>query len=94
MQEPRELFVDLRTTVPEARRFMDNYRELRTEYLTHLRDEGKLIMAGPFKESSGGLIIFKASSPEEARELSDNDPFILHGIQKAELKTWSVRLYQ
>lgn len=55
-------------------------RPTHREYLTGLKDSGKLAAAGPFTDDSGALIIYEAESPEEAETLIQNDPFSKNGI--------------
>jgi uncharacterized protein YciI len=94
MEEWRELYVDLRTSVADAPQLGETGVKEHVDYLRRLRDEGKLVMSGPFTDNGGGLIIFSASSKEEAIELSNNDPPVAKGVQKATVRTWSVRVRQ
>ncbi|MCW4039886.1 MAG: YciI family protein [Candidatus Bathyarchaeota archaeon] len=51
--------------------------------------EVKGYMGGPFVDKSGGLIIFRASSLEEAMEVIMKDPFILEDlIERKWIKEW------
>ncbi len=43
-------------------------------FLDHLRQDGKLEMAGPFTDKSGGAYLIKAASLEEAQALAFSDP--------------------
>ncbi|HEO64375.1 MAG TPA: hypothetical protein ENI73_00745 [Spirochaetes bacterium] len=56
------------------------YREEHLKRLERLNDEGKLLMAGPFTDTSGSLIIIDAPSLEEAKEFARTDPFYLNGV--------------
>ena len=94
MEEWRELYVDLRTAVPDAPKLGETAREAHVEYLRRLKEQGKLLMAGPFTDDGGGLIIFSADSKEEALELSRNDPPVANGVHKPNVRVWSVRVYQ
>ena len=95
MQEPRELYADMRTVVPDAPKLdeTDPVGKAHMTYFTRLREQGKLLMAGPFKEERGGLVIFSTSSKEEAIELSNNDPLIATGNYKPNVRAWSVGIY-
>lgn len=57
-------------------------------YLQKYIEEGKIFAKGPFTDHSGGLIIYKTESLEEAREIAENDPVILHKSRKLTLKEW------
>lgn len=61
-------------------------------YLNKIIEEGKIFAKGPFTNHSGGLIIFKTSSYEEARKLIENDPVILNQSRQYELKEWRSNL--
>ncbi len=59
------------------------------EYLSALKEQGKLFGSGPFEDDSGALIIYEAESPEAAEELIANDPFRKAGVFASwEMKPW------
>jgi len=43
-------------------------------FLDRLRQQGRLELAGPFTDKSGGAYLIKAENLEEARELAYSDP--------------------
>jgi len=43
-------------------------------FLDRLRQQGKLELAGPFTDKSGGAYLIKAASLEEARTVAFSDP--------------------
>jgi uncharacterized protein YciI len=43
-------------------------------FLDRLRQQGKLELAGPFTDKSGGAYIVKAANLEEARSIAFSDP--------------------
>ncbi len=47
-------------------------------FLRSLRDDGRLLAAGPY-EPAGGMYIVSAESPEEAEALACEDPFVRAG---------------
>ena len=53
-------------------------------YLKSLLKQNKLYLAGPtlITEDPFGLIILRAKTEEEAKELLDNDPSVKSGIQR------------
>lgn len=64
-------------------------------YLSSLERSGKLLLAGPLFSGSSqydgeGLIIFAASSHEEAQKLASADPFHAQGIRDYTLNRWQV----
>ena len=63
------------------------------EHVSHLRnlDEQKqLVLCGPFLDYKGGMIIIKAKSIEEAREIAESDPFVKSGIESYEIRTLEI----
>jgi len=57
-------------------------------YLDKLQQEGKIWGRGPFADGSGGLVVYIADSWEEAKQLAENDPHVLEGSRRLELKEW------
>lgn len=62
--------------------------DVHIEYLNTLIHEGKIFAKGPFTDHSGGLVIYKADSYEEAKKMAENDPAVLEGSRKLTLKEW------
>lgn len=58
-------------------------------YLNQKLEEGILIAKGPFTDHSGGLMIYKADSIDEARKLIEADPAVRDKTRKIGLlKEW------
>ena len=66
--------------------------EVHKAYLQKYIDEGKIFAKGPFTDHTGGLIIYKADTYEEAYELAKNDPVILENTRKMTFKEWKSTL--
>lgn len=62
--------------------------DIHKAYLQNLIDEGKIYAKGPFTDHSGGLVIYKAKSYEEAKEMAEKDPAILQKSRSLILKEW------
>jgi uncharacterized protein len=62
--------------------------KLHAAHLAELDSEGKLVLAGPIPERSGGLIVLRTASLAEAKAIADEDPMIRGGYQTYELGTW------
>ncbi|MGO4275404.1 YciI family protein, partial [Paenibacillus sp. TAF58] len=45
-------------------------------YIQNLFNEGKIILAGPFDDHSGGTSIIEVSNEEEANDVMNNDPIV------------------
>lgn len=63
-------------------------RPAHLSYLNDLYKQGKVVMAGPFTDKQGGMVIYKAESPEEARRLAEADPVVKEGARTLELREW------
>jgi len=65
-------------------------RPAHRERLSALAEQGRLLVAGPFADDSGALIIFLADSEAEAQELVDADPYYrAPGVQVRSLREWN-----
>jgi uncharacterized protein YciI len=66
------------------------------EYQKEMEETGRLFLAGPLSDltgeemSGGGLIIYRASSMVEARELADSDPMHNSGARTYTLRRWLI----
>jgi len=49
---------------------VDEFRPLHRAYLAGLRDQGKLVLSGPFAGNTGGMIVYEVPTLEELRRLS------------------------
>ncbi len=56
------------------------YREEHLRRLEDLCRKGKLILAGPFSDKSGSLIVVEAESREEVEAFMEKDPYVVHGV--------------
>ena len=64
-------------------------------YQCKLEAEGKLFAAGPLLQEDGemagiGLIIVKAGSLNEAKEIANQDPFHRSGLRAYKIWTWKI----
>ena len=63
-------------------------------YQKQLEADGKLFLAGPLSDQEGavmsgsGLIVYMASSIEEARALADSDPMHREGQRDYSMQAW------
>ncbi len=68
------------------------YREAHLAYLTQLKKEGRLQMAGRFSDGTGGMYILIADSPEEAEQMAKTDPYHANKLRCFTLTGWERRL--
>lgn len=58
--------------------------------------QGKLFLAGPLSDASGeemkgsGMIVYNASSLEEARQITENDPMHARGGRTFTIRRWLI----
>lgn len=65
------------------------HRPRHREYLSALKEQGKLAASGPFEDDSGALIIYEVDSLDEAEHLLAADPFREVGVfQTYTMKPW------
>ena len=57
-------------------------------FLKELEDHEHLEVCGPFTDKSGGMIIFKNMSRQEAERISARDPFVVAGVRSAIIRTF------
>lgn len=66
------------------------------EYQKHQERAGKLAFAGPLSDDTGelmegtGLIVYRAASLDEARQIADADPMHAEGKRRYRLRRWLV----
>jgi len=66
---------------------------LRPHHLDHLASafqQGRIFAYGRFVDGSGGLIIYKANSLEEATKLAQGDPYVANGARGLEIHEWEM----
>ena len=61
------------------------------EFLERGGKEGKVHARGRFADGTGGLVIYRAESLEEARKLAESDPYVSSGARALELHEWDVK---
>jgi hypothetical protein len=65
-------------------------RPTHRQYLASLKAKGQLAASGPFTDDSGALIIYEATSHDEAERLLKADPFCAAGIfLRWQLRPWN-----
>lgn len=64
-------------------------RPAHLEYVNRLYKENKVLMAGPFTDGKGGMVIYRADSFEEAKRLAEADPVVAEGARTLELREWN-----
>ncbi len=66
--------------------------DCRPKHRQHLQDllaKGKLVMAGPFTDDSGAILVYEVADEAEAKRCVETDPFHGAGVfVRYELKPW------
>ena len=83
---PRVGFIDSMTA--EEADTMDRH----FAYLQALQAENRLDLAGPCLDGAFGVVILRAQSDEDARDLMANDPAVRAGIMQADLHRFKISL--
>jgi uncharacterized protein YciI len=73
-------FVILGFDGPDGQTKRPLHRPAHLARLQQLHAEGRLVLAGPFTDRSGSLIILDADSLGEAEAFAKEDPYTVHGI--------------
>jgi uncharacterized protein YciI len=69
------------------------YWDEHARFMDKLFDEGSVILAGPFADRSGSMVILIAESPEAAIAIFREDPWAHHDILVAvDAKEWTIFL--
>lgn len=58
-------------------------------YVSDLYRQGKVVMAGPFLDGKGGMVMYECDSEEEAQQLAQADPVVAQGARTLELRAWN-----
>ena len=74
------LFVIIGHDAPGSQEKRPLYREEHLAKLSELEKQGKLFLAGPFTDVTGSLVIVDVESQEEAVQIAENDPYVIHGV--------------
>ena len=60
------------------------------KYMAKLLKEKKLVMAGPFSDSSGGMAVIEVDGEREAADILQHDPAIVQRVFHGEIHPWLV----
>ncbi|MFK7697062.1 YciI family protein [Paenibacillus sp. HJGM_3] len=64
-------------------------RPAHLDYLNRLFKEGKVVMAGPYTDKQGGMVLYKTETEAEARQLAEADPVVVNGSRTLVLREWN-----
>jgi uncharacterized protein len=70
------------------------YRPQHMDFLIQNEKEGKIFARGRFSDNSGGMVVYIASSIEEAEKIAKSDPLVSSGARTLELHEWEMKVAQ
>jgi len=81
------LFVIIGHDGPNGARLRPSVRPAHLENLRPLVAAGKIVVAGPFTDGSGSLILADFENEDAAQRFAQNDPYTIEGVfERIEVK--------
>jgi uncharacterized protein len=81
------LFVIIGHDGPDGARLRPQVRQAHLDNLRPLVDRGKVVLAGPFTDGSGSLIVVDMDSEAQAAAFARSDPYVTQGVfERIEVK--------
>lgn len=74
------LFVIIGHDAPDAKDKRPRHRAAHLAHLDPLATAGKVLLAGPFTDGAGSLIVVDVDSRADVWKLMANDPYVINGI--------------
>ena len=66
-------------------------RPAHRQYFIGLKEQGKLVISGPYADDHGGLLVYEAENPAQVEALIAADPFATGGVFMSwEIRAWNV----
>ncbi|MBO9599429.1 MAG: hypothetical protein J7559_16605, partial [Cohnella sp.] len=59
-------------------------------YMTSMEEKDNIFAKGRFVDGSGGMVIYRAETLEEAEGFAANDPYVIHGARTYEIREWFI----
>jgi uncharacterized protein YciI len=77
------LFAIIGTDGPRGAALRPSLRQAHLDRLMALERDGRLVLAGPFGDGSGSLMVIEAESLDAARAFAEGDPYVTGGVFQA-----------
>jgi len=74
------LFVIIGHDGPDGARLRPQVRPAHLDNLRPLVESGKVVLAGPFTDGSGSLIVIDMDSEAQATAFARSDPYVTQGV--------------
>lgn len=65
---------------PEGEAKRKVYRSAHLSNLESLDRQGQVVLAGPFTDRTGSLLVLEFETQEEAEDFARHDPYTVHGV--------------
>ena len=65
---------------PNGRELRKIHREAHLEKLKNLAKAGRIVLAGPFTDGSGSLIVFNCATRTEVELIVKTDPYVMNRV--------------
>jgi uncharacterized protein YciI len=79
-KEAVTLFVIIGYDAPDAKEKRPQHRPAHLRHLEPLVDAGQVVLAGPFTDGSGSLIVIDAPSRDAVWAVVARDPYVTNGV--------------
>ncbi len=80
----------IRLTVMVDRATQERHLPAHLDYLAHLKARGALLLSGPFADRSGGMVVVRAATHDDAEALAQHDPLVASGANTYDLREWII----
>ena len=74
------MYVFIGYDAPNGQELRKIHREAHLDKLKNLAKAGRVILAGPFTDGSGSLIVFNAATRTEVELIVKTDPYVMEKI--------------
>jgi uncharacterized protein YciI len=72
---------------PDGPRLRPQVRQAHLDNLRPLAQRGQVVLAGPFTDGSGSLIVVEMESEAQAQAFAQSDPYVTQGVfERIEVK--------
>jgi hypothetical protein len=79
-EEVTTLFVIIGHDAPDGKDKRPQHRPAHLRHIEPLAQAGKVLLAGPFTDGSGSLIVIDAESREAVWNVVARDPYVVNGV--------------
>jgi uncharacterized protein len=74
------MYVFIGYDAPNGQELRKLHRPAHLDKLMNLAQAGKVVIAGPFKDGSGSLIVYNVATKTEVELIAKTDPYVMHRV--------------